>query len=171
MDTDVTLTNGFSLSTNIREKLTTLEVGMKQGIQDGSLIEQEVPLEEFYAGGVYARQIFIKAGTALVGAIHKDEWLHVVSKGKLRIVTEAGTRIIDATERPQTFSSPAGVKRAGYAVTETVWTVFHATELTNEDDIRKEFIAPDYITLDKQLGKQHELGGNSRSSNDSIYSR
>ena len=109
---------------------------------------------------MYAREITIPEGVALVGEIHLKDQINVVSKGTIRVFTEDGEKIITA---PCTFISPAGVKRAGYAVTETVWTVFHATELTNEDDIRKEFIAPDYITLDKQLGKQHELGGNSNS--------
>jgi hypothetical protein len=149
MNTDVTLKHGFSLSTNIREKLCTLEVGMKQGIQDGSLTEQEVPLEEFHGGGVYARQIFIKAGTALVGAIHKDEWLHVVSRGKIRIVTEAGTRIIDATEQPQTFTSPAGVKRAGFVLEDTWWTSFLATELKTDVEVRAKHIVSDYAELDR----------------------
>ena len=49
------------------------------------------------------------------------------------------------------FISPAGTKRAGYVIEDTVWTVFHGTTKTSEEEIRKEFIAPDYHSLDKQL--------------------
>ncbi len=150
MNTDVTLKHGFSLKTNIREQLTTLEREMKKGIHDGSLKEQEVPLTEFHGGGVYARQIFIKKGTALVGAIHKDEWLHVVSRGKIRIVTENGSRIIDATNEPQTFTSPAGVKRAGYVMEDTWWTSFLATDLKTDEEVRAKHIVSDYEELENQ---------------------
>lgn len=150
MKTDVTLKHGFSLKTNIREKLVSLEHGMNAGIQDGSLTEQEVPLQEFHGGGVYARQIFIPKGTALVGAIHKDEWLHVVSRGKIRIVTEEGNRIIDATEQPQTFTSPAGVKRAGYVLEDTWWTSFLATDLKTDAEVRAKHIVSDYVELENQ---------------------
>jgi hypothetical protein len=150
------------IQTASRSKILALEAAMKEHEQ------VEIVAVEYFCGGVYAREITIPEGVALVGEIHLKDQINVVSKGTIRVFTEDGEKTITA---PCTFISPAGVKRAGYAVTETVWTVFHATELTNEDDIRKEFIALDYITLYKQWGKQHELGGNSRSSNDSIYSR
>jgi len=64
------------------------------------------------------------------------------------VFTEEGVKTITA---PCTFISPAGTKRAGYVLEDTVWTVFHATTSTDEAEIRKEFIAPDYNALDKQL--------------------
>jgi len=130
-----------------RDKVLALEKVMKEHPQ------VEITAVEYFCGGVYAREITIPEGVALVGEIHLKDQINVVSKGSIKIVTEDGDKIIDA---PATFISKAGVKRAGYAITETVWTEFIATELTNEDDIRQEFIAPDYETLDKQLEKQHE---------------
>jgi len=130
-----------------RDKVLALEKVMKEHPQ------VEITAVEYFCGGVYAREITIPEGVALVGEIHLKDQINVVSKGSIKIVTEDGEKIIDA---PATFISKAGVKRAGYAITETVWTEFIATELTNEDDIRQEFIAPDYETLDKQLEKQHE---------------
>jgi len=130
-----------------RDKVLALEKVMKEHPQ------VEITAVEYFCGGVYAREITIPEGVALVGEIHLKDQINVVSKGSIKIVTEDGEKIIDA---PATFISKAGVKRAGYAITETVWTEFIATELTNEDDIRQEFIAPDYETLDKQLEKQYE---------------
>lgn len=131
-----------------RDKVLALEKVMKEHPQ------VEITAVEYFCGGVYAREITIPEGVALVGEIHLKDQINVVSKGSIKIVTEDGDKIINA---PATFISKAGVKRAGYAITETVWTEFIATELTNEDDIRQEFIAPDYETLDKQLEKQHGL--------------
>ena len=129
-----------------RSKLLDLETVMQE------MDQVSITAVEYFCGGVYAREITIPEGVALVGEIHLKDQINVVSKGTIRVFTEEGEKTITA---PCTFISPAGVKRAGFAVTETVWTVFHATELTNEDDIRHEFIAPDYATLDKQLEKHH----------------
>tara|TARA_R110000796_G_scaffold124706_1_gene239193 strand:+ start:219 stop:671 length:453 start_codon:yes stop_codon:yes gene_type:complete len=142
-----------------RDKVLALEKAMLEQPQI------EIVAVEYFCGGVYAREITIPKGTALVGEIHLKDQINVVSKGSIKVVTEDGEKIIRA---PSTFISKAGVKRAGYAITDTVWTEFIATELTNEDDIRQEFIAPDYEAFDKQLEKQHGLGSHSDSGINSI---
>ena len=153
MSTDVTLQTGFAVSTNIRDKLTTLEQSMLNGVADGSLEEQEVPLEEYSSDGCYARMIFIKKDTALVGAIHTDEWINIVSRGKIRIVTEEGTRVIDATERPQVFISPAGVKRAGFVLEDTWWMSFRASDATDDESARRKHTVSDYGELQLEVTK------------------
>jgi len=153
MSTDITLQTGFAINTNIREKLNDTEEFMLDGIANGSLIEQEVPLEEYSSDGCYARMIFIKAGTALVGAIHTDEWINIVSRGKIRIVTEEGSRIIDATERPQVFISPAGVKRAGFVLEDTWWMSFRASDATDDESARKKHTVSSYEDLQLEVTK------------------
>lgn len=128
-----------------RDAIMTLEERMRE-LEDEAGVD--IPPVEYHCEGVYAREINIPAGTALVGEIHLKPQINVVSKGTIRVFTEEGVKLIQA---PCTFISPAGTKRAGYAVTDTVWTVFHATESIDEETIRKEFIAPNYKTLDKQL--------------------
>lgn len=135
-------------------ELKMLELEAERGI--------ELPPIEYHCNGVYAREIHIPAGVSLVGEIHLQDQINVVSKGVIRVFTEEGVKTITA---PHTFISPAGTKRAGYVVEDTVWTVFHATESTDETAIRKEFIAPNYTELDKQLEIANELGSNSSSGN------
>ncbi len=115
----------------------------------------EIEPTHYHCEGVYAREIHIPAGTALVGEIHLHDQINVVSQGKIRVATEEGVREIEA---PCTFISPAGTKRAGFAITDTVWTVFHATDSVDQQEIRKEFIAPSYEALDNQLEKRKCLG-------------
>lgn len=115
-------------------------------------IESEVGVEikpvVYSADGVYAREIFIPAGTLLVGEIHLKAQINVVSQGAIRVVTETGVQDIVA---PSTFVSPAGTKRAGYVLEDTVWTTFLATDKTDDKDVYAEFIAKDYQALDNQL--------------------
>ena len=131
--------------TDRRDAIMELEYSMK-AVEDEQGIEIE-PVE-YHCNGVYAREIRIPKGTALVGEIHLQDQINVVSQGVIRVFTEEGVRTIEA---PSTFISPAGTKRAGYVIEDTVWTVFHGTTKTSEEEIRKEFIAPDYHSLDKQL--------------------
>lgn len=155
--TNLQLTDSWKKKTPTerRNKIVELEKVCK------SLPQVEIPVVEYFCDGIYAREITAPKGTTLVGEIHLKPQLNVVSKGKIKVATEDGVKIISA---PATFISPAGVKRAGFVLEDVVWTTFHATSLTSEADIRKEFIAPDYETLDLLLGEKHGLGSSSSSS-------
>lgn len=119
----------------------------------------DVPVEEFFSDGCYGREVFIPKGTCLVGDIHVDEWITVVSRGKIQVADEHGVRIIDATERPVTFISPAGVKRAGIALEDTWWIMFRATPHTTTEAVREAHIVTDYQQLENKqcLGSQQQL--------------
>lgn len=135
------LTSGWASKTPAerRSKLLELEQVCK------SMKQVHIPPKEYFCNGVYAREIYIPAGTTLVGEIHKFPHLNIVSKGKIRVATDEGVSIIEA---PCTFISPAGVKRAGYVLEDTVWTTIHATEHTDTNQIRQEVIAPNYDALE-----------------------
>lgn len=140
-----------------REQLLKLETSCKEQPQ------VEVPVEHFFAGGVYGRQVTIPANSLLVGKIHKHEQINVLLRGVIDVATEDGVVRLTA---PHTFISPAGVKRAGWTVTETVWLTFHGTESRDLTEIEDAFISTSYEDYDKfKLGVKHELGSNSNSGN------
>lgn len=128
-----------------RDKLVEFEQVCKSVESEAGV---EIEPKVYSADGVYAREIFIPKGTALVGEIHLKAQINVVSKGKIRVATEEGVKEIEA---PCTFVSPAGTKRAGYVLEDTVWTTFLPTDKVSDEEVYGEFIAPDYETLDKQL--------------------
>lgn len=145
---DLTLKESTWLSLSVKErrqKLCELEEICRQLPQETQV---DIEPSHIHCEGVYAREILIAKDTVLVGEIHLKDQINVVSKGRIRVATEEGVKEIEA---PCTFISPAGTKRAGYALEDTVWTVFHATESTDQQEIKKEFIAKDYKHLDKQL--------------------
>lgn len=115
-----------------RRAIFDLEGAMKRGNADGTLTPFECPLQHFFADGVYVRQMLIPAGVALVGHIHRHPCVNMVL-GEIEVATEEGSRRIVG---PVTFASPAGVKRAGYALKNTLWTTIHANP-DNERDIAK----------------------------------
>lgn len=148
-----------------RETLLDLEHIMKQQPQIA------LPHVGLFCNGVYAREITIPQGTVLVGEIHLHDQINVVSKGVIRVATEEGVRTVSA---PCMFVSPAGTKRAGFALEDTVWTVFHATNHTDEDKVKADYIAPNYTELDKALENRHVVGSDSSNSdcrNATVYSK
>lgn len=99
----------------MRQKVDRLEQSMY------ALPQVDCPVRHYFAPGMYAREITISKGKTIVGAIHKTENLAILSKGKLELVTDAGTVTIEA---PWTGTVKAGAKNAAIALEDSVWTNF-----------------------------------------------
>lgn len=99
----------------MREKVEKLERAMY------AMPQAECPVRHYFANGMYAREITIPKGVTLVGAVHKMENLAVLSKGKLELVTDAGTVTLEA---PCVVTVKPGTKNAALALEDAVWTNF-----------------------------------------------
>ena len=122
-------------SPEAREKIERLQAKMM-------VMEQaEVPLEHFFAKGVYARQALIKKGTLIIGHIKKWEHINIISCGDISIYTEQGERRIVG---PATMVAAAGTKRVGYAHEDTLWTTIVGTEDTTVEEVEEHFLAKTY---------------------------
>ena len=111
---------------SMQHKVETLEEALK------NVPQVECPVKHYFAPGMYAREITIKKGTVLTGAIHKTENLVVLSCGRLQLVTESGTIEISA---PHILTVKPGTKNAAYALEDSVWTNFFPTEETDVDKL------------------------------------
>ena len=131
----------------IRDKVLELEAVMEKmaGAVSGKDVDQLAPVNNYFCKGNYAREIFITKDTCMVGKIHKHEHINVISQGKCIVVTEDGKETLEA---PLTFISKAGIKRAVYAVEDTVWTTIHPTEQTDLSKVEDEVIAKSYRELE-----------------------
>lgn len=114
-------------------KIDALEHGIRRELQP-----VECPIANYFAPGLYAREMFIPAGTTLTGKIHKYANLSIMSKGALELFLEDGTTQI--VRAPFTYVSPAGTRRAAHAIEDTVWTVIHATEETDVEKIEQSVV-------------------------------
>ena len=95
--------------------------------------DQQVVFEtrHYLNGGVYGRELFIPAGSWLVGAEHAQDTLNVVI-GDITVTTDTGVRRITGY---QTLPSAAGTKRAGFAHADTFWITFARTDETDLEAI------------------------------------
>lgn len=92
----------------------------------------DFPIRHYYAPGLYAREITIRKGYVLTGAVHKTENLAVLSAGRLLLVTENGVVEVAA---PHTLTVKPGQKNAAYALEDSVWTNFFPTTETDPDKL------------------------------------
>ena len=99
-------------------------------VQEFGKVEQvECPVQHHFAPGVYLREIFMPAGTVVIGKIHKTEHFNLIERGLCSIVHDDGTR--EYLQAPMTFVSKAGVQKVLYIHEDTVWKTIHVTEDTD----------------------------------------
>jgi len=114
----------------------------------------QFPLTHHFAPGVYAREMFLPAGHTIVGKIHKHAHLNIVSKGRVILSTEEGSKELKA---PCVFTSHAGTKRAVYIKEDAIWITIHVTDKTDLKEIETELIANSFdalLTKEKDAGDQ-----------------
>lgn len=120
----------------IREKILRLQAFLLTQPQ------AEVPVRHYVNNGIYYREITIPKGAFCTGAAYKEAHIHFLLRGDMTVLTEDGVKRITG---PQTFVSPPGMKRAGYAHEETVWA---AVFRTDETDPEKAFNG---FTIDEEV--------------------
>ncbi len=108
---------------------------LEQAILDSGLPAPDLPVWHHFAPGLYARQMLIRAGIELTGAVHRTEHLCIVT-GVIE-VTDGETAQLIAGQQVIMTSKP-GVKRAGRAITDTYFTTVHATEERDLDKLVEE---------------------------------
>lgn len=109
------------------EQIERLEQGLLAAESEHGV---ELQTRDYFGPGLYARELFIPAGTVLTGARHKVDHL-VTFEGDITVWHEG--HMVRLTGR-HTLTSTAGAKRVGFAHADTYCTGYFATE---ETDIRR----------------------------------
>lgn len=98
------------------------------------------------SGGLYSRTIFIPAGVSLVGATHSKDHVNVMV-GDITVTTDTGMKRITGFN---VFPTKAGMRRVGYAHSDTYWTSVIRTDETELSKIEED-ITPDSQKLQTRL--------------------
>lgn len=134
-----------------RDQILELEDAIR-GLEQ---IDFEPLTKHYFADGVYLRELLIPAGVVVTGKIHRSRHLTIICSGTVRITTENG---VEEFTGPAVFVSEPGMKKAAFAITDTVVMNPHPTESTDLEEIEKEFIAPSFEALEQEervcLGSQ-----------------
>lgn len=142
---DVAKVEQTALAVPTREKIIALE----QAIQSVPLDEQ-VSFENLhnFCPGMYARTVFMPAGTVLTSKIHKTQHFFVVSKGSCTVSNSHGQR--ELITAPYLGVTMPGTKRALLIHEDCIWTTFHATDLTDVAEIERTILAESFEAFDAE---------------------
>lgn len=131
-----------TITKQVRQVPTMQEIKQLQKIV-GTAPQIELPLKHHHSVGSYVREIFMPAGSVVIGKEHATRHLNIVVRGRCTVWTVDGKHIYDAKDGPITFESMAGVKKVLYMHTDVVWMTVHPTDETDPDRLENMFIRPE----------------------------
>ena len=132
---------------NHNEKVELIEWYLLQNYDNEGL---NWPLRHFVNGGVYVRELTIPAGSIVTGKSHNFDHICSLVQGDITVMTDDGMKRLSA---PITMNCKAGVKRIGYAHTETIWQSIHSVEETDIEEIEKKLFQETNISwVDELMG-------------------
>jgi quercetin dioxygenase-like cupin family protein len=105
---------------------------------------EDMVTDHFFADGMYSRRVFRKAGTLIVGKVHKKDHFFICTKGEIIAWTENGMKKLSAGD---IIECKQGTKRVTLATMDSIGTTIHRTDKTNLDEIEAELIEPDETAL------------------------
>lgn len=120
---------------------------LEQALLERPHLDVDALTTHHFSDGIYMRELFIPAGHVCVGKIHKAEHLNILLRGTIQVVTEHGVKELTG---PCVIQSSAGIKRAGYAITDTVWMTVHPNPDNERDLVKLEarYIAPSFDAIE-----------------------
>ncbi len=105
---------------------------LEQTIFDGETDEGHDQCKHFFGDGVYARSMFIPAGSTVVGKIHRQDRICIIAQGRCQFVDEFHQETVEA---PWIGEFKAGTKTVVYAETDTLWVAVIGTEMKDPKEI------------------------------------
>lgn len=111
--------------------------------------------EHFFSGGMYCRKLFRKAGTVIVGKVHKADHFFICILGEILVYSEKGVKHLKPGD---VIESKPGTKRVTLALTDAIGMTVHKTDKTDLDEIEKELLEPDETAVfnsDNQLKPEY----------------
>lgn len=114
-----------------------------------------MPLTHRFAPGVYLREIFMPAGTFVIGHEHKTEHFNIVLTGRARVLVDGVVREVGAGE---VFVSKPGVRKVLYILENMRWQTVHPTDETDISKLEELLIikSPSFIRSEEA---QSLIGG------------
>lgn len=121
-----------------REVIKRVAEEMKQ------MAQIDCPVTHRFTDGLYLREIFMPAGSVVIGKIHATRHFNIILSGECIVATVEGVQHIRG---PYTFESEPGVQKCVINITNVRWQTTHVTAKTDLEEIEKDLIVADYDQL------------------------
>jgi len=149
------------LQKNFRHEVTHLQNLIKEkangidivaGTKEDPIVTNSdlVPIKHYFMDGVYIREMTMKKGVAVIGAIHKHLHMCFLLTGRITVMNEEET--IDHIAPCFIISKP-GVKRVLYAHEDSMWFNTHKNPSNTKDvkQLEKEIVAISYEEYEEYI--------------------
>lgn len=121
---------------------------------DGKTIvhSNEFPLKHTFADGIYVRQMDMKAGSAVVGAIHNHLHVWFLLTGHLAVATEDD---VEEFISPCYVLAKPGSKRVIYAMEDSIFVNIHKNpnNIKDIDKLEKEIVSFTFEEYEEYINK------------------
>ena len=128
----------------VKNHIPTREEILRLQDEMAKMPQAELQTEHYFSQGMYCRKVFRKAGTIIVGKVHKKDHFFMCAQGQIIAWSEKGMVTLNSGD---VLCSKAGTKRVTMAVTDAIGITVHKTNKTDLDKIEKELIEPDELAL------------------------
>ncbi len=128
----------------IENSIVDLERNLKANFE-----QYELPTNHYFLPGVYVRSLHIPCGVVLTGKVHNHECINIVAKGRIAVASKDGEKILVAGD---IFKSGPGVKRAGFALEDTLYVTIHRTDTVVMEELEDELVSESYDDYQKRIG-------------------
>jgi hypothetical protein len=105
--------------------------------------QAEFPITHYFAPGLYVRAVLIREGNAMVGKPLAVDHLCIIA-GDISLMTNHGMQRLTGFH---VLPSKAGIKRAGFAHSDTFFATIHATKTTDLAVLEDELTLPDPLPV------------------------
>lgn len=124
IDAVLDLTSRAHSPLEMRECIDRVRVALEAFPANEKFLEdyQDRLLTHHFANGLYAREAILEKGTLGVTAIHEEQNISVMAKGKIAVITENGHQIL---EGPKVFTTPSGTRRFILVLEDTLFVTVH----------------------------------------------
>lgn len=114
-----------------RERASREIAEMVNALKDCEQVE--MPLTHRFSPGIYIREIFMPAGTFVIGHKHKTQHFNIILSGRARVMMDG---VIHEVAAPDIIESGGGVQKILYIEEDMRWATVHANP-TDERDVVK----------------------------------
>ena len=141
---------------NTREKILDFQEALVNKADEVDIVTHQdsthFPLKHTFADGIYVRQMSMKKGSVVVGAIHKHLHVWFLLTGHISVATE---KDVEDYVAPCYVVAKPGTKRVIYANEQSIFVNIHKNPTNTQDiqQLEKDIVAKDFKEYEEYINK------------------
>tara|TARA_R100000231_G_scaffold138096_1_gene115704 strand:+ start:562 stop:1017 length:456 start_codon:yes stop_codon:yes gene_type:complete len=141
---------------NTREKILNFQEALVNKADEVDIVTHQdsthFPLKHTFADGIYVRQMSMKKGSVVVGAIHKHLHVWFLLTGHISVATE---KDVEDYVAPCYVVAKPGTKRVIYANEQSIFVNIHKNPTNTQDiqQLEKDIVAKDFKEYEEYINQ------------------